>query len=300
VRVYHHPSSQQQQQQPSPIFERSIGSPPSSLTLVSRLGDETIPALTIQNLRQFEIASHYPLLLPSTSADIVELQDHVHLLEQKLQQRDYELQTLQIEIEKGTSSIMSSIEDLYLASSSVSPPQHSPSTNLALTTIKHQPSIDDLQNELDQLHDKLDELTRENQTLKNRTQEFDTIYEENEYLYAEKSHWNEEMERARIRELILEQEIRTSKEREKEFLLTNHTTVNTSNTTQLKLKIDWLHRTNNQLELEIVRLREQLDLMTQKCQETKKESINKDEHYKQVLAAVEDKQQLPQVYLKNK
>jgi FtsZ-binding cell division protein ZapB len=186
---------------------------------------------------------------------------------------------------------MSSIEDLYMASSSVSPSQHSP-----LLTRKTQPTIQELQNELDQLHDKLDELTRENQTLKNRTQEFDTIYEENEYLYAEKSHWNEEIERSRIRELVLEQEVQTLKEREKEFLLTNDTNLNNnSNTTQLKLKIDWLHRTNNQLELEIVRLREQIDLLNKKCQETKKELINKDEHYKQLLNAVDNKQQLPQV-----
>jgi cell division protein FtsB len=192
---------------------------------------------------------------------------------------------------------MSSIEDLYIASSSVSPPQLSPATSRPLKSLKSQPTIEELQNEIDQLHDKLDELTRENQTLKNRTQEFDTIYEENEYLYAEKSHWNEEMERARIRELVLEQEIHTLKEREKEYLLTSDTNLSTnnSNTTQLKLKIDWLHRTNNQLELEIVRLREQIDLLNKKCQETKKELIQKDEHYKQLLNVAENKQQLPQV-----
>ncbi|CAF4464795.1 unnamed protein product, partial [Rotaria magnacalcarata] len=226
--------------------------------------------------------------------DIAQLKDHVHLLEQKLQQREYELQTLQIEIEKGTSSIMSSIEDLYIASSSVSPSQHSPATHFALVNVKNQPTIEELQNELDQLHDKLDELTRENQMLKNRTQEFDTIYEENEYLYAEKSQWNEEIERTRIRELVLEQEIRTLKEREKEFLITNDSNANNLSATQSKLKIDWLHQTNNQLELEIVRLREQLDLLAKKCQEIKKESIHKDEHYKQLLAVAEDKQQLPQ------
>ncbi|CAF0987761.1 unnamed protein product [Rotaria sordida] len=292
LRVYPHPPSQRQLQL-SPISQHSAISPPSS-TGLPRRGDENISLLTIQNLRQFEITSHYPTPVSSTSADIAELREHVHLLEQKLQQREYELQTLQIEIEKGTSSIMSSIEDLNIASSSVSPSQHSPSTNFALTTIKNQPVIEELQNELDQLHDKLDELTRENQTLKNRTQEFDTIYEENEYLYAEKSHWNEEMERARIRELVLEQEIRTLKEREKEFLITNDSNVNNLNTTQLKLKIDWLHQTNNQLELEIVRLREQLDLITKKCQDLKKESIQKDEHYKQLLTVAEDKQQLPQ------
>ena len=157
-------------------------------------------------------------------------------------------------------------------------------------------AVEELQNELDQLHDKLDDLTRENQTLKNRTQEFDTIYEENEYLYAEKSQWNEELERARIRELVLEQEVRTLKEREKEFLVANDQNLNSnSNTTQLKLKIDWLHKTNNQLELEIVRLREQIDQANKKTQDYKKELIAKDEHYKQLLFVAENKQQLPQV-----
>ncbi len=284
MRIYPHTSSQQQLQI-SPVSQRSA--------ILPRHIDENSLSLTTQNLRQFDIVSHYPI--PSTSADIAELQDHVQLLEQKLHQRDYELQTLQIEIEKGTSSIMSSIEDLYIASASVSPARHSPTPNLPLGPMKNQPSIEELQNELDQLHDKLDEVTRENQTLKNRTQEFDTIYEENEYLYAEKSQWNEEIERARIRELVLEQEIHTLKEREKEFLLTNDSNINNSNTTQLKLNIDWLHRTNNQIELENVRLREQIDLLTKKCQEIKKELIYKDEHYKQILSAIEDKQQLPQV-----
>jgi len=186
---------------------------------------------------------------------------------------------------------MSSIEDLYIASSSVSPSQRSP-----MLPKRSQPTVEELQNELDQLHDKLDDLTRENQTLKNRTQEFDTIYEENEYLYAEKSQWNEELERARIRELVLEQEVRTLKEREKEFLVANDQNLNSnSNTTQLKLKIDWLHKTNNQLELEIVRLREQIDQANKKTQDYKKELIAKDEHYKQLLFVAENKQQLPQV-----
>jgi len=289
LRIHVHPSSQQILQL-SPASQRSNISAPSS-----RFTVESNPPLTIQNLRHLDIASHYPLPISSTSADIADLQDHVHLLEQKLQQRDYELQTLQTEIEKGTSSIMSSIEDLCVASSSVSPTQHSPSANPTLAIASSQPTVEELQNELDQLHDKLDELTRENQTLKNRTQEFDTIYEENEYLYAEKNHWNEEIERARIHELVLEQEIRALQEREKEFLLTNETSLDNSNTTQLKLKIDWLHRTNSELELEIVRLREQLDSMTKKYQETKNESFHKDEHYKQILAVVEDRQQLPQV-----
>ncbi|CAF4644337.1 unnamed protein product [Rotaria socialis] len=297
LRVYPHSPSQQQPQQQqfqlSPISQHSAISPPAS-TIVSRRVNENISPLTIQNLRQFEVVSHYPVPISSASSDIAQLKDHVHLLEQKLQQREYELQTLQIEIEKGTSSIMSSIEDLYIASSSVSPSQQSPSTHFALANVKNQPTIEELQNELDQLHDKLDELTRENQMLKNRTQEFDTIYEENEYLYAEKSQWNEEIERTRIRELVLEQEIRTLKEREKEFLVTNDSNANNLSATQSKLKIDWLHQTNNQLELEIVRLREQLDLLAKKCQEIKKESIHKDEHYKQLLAVAEDKQQLPQ------
>lgn len=220
------------------------------------------------------------------------MKEHVELLEQKLRQRDYELQTLQIEIEKGTSSIMSSIEDLYIASSSVSPAQRSPTSPKKAS----QPTVEDLQNELDQLHDKLDELTRENQTLKSRTQEFDTIYEENEYLYAEKGQWNEELERGRIRELILEQEVRSLKEREKEFLLINEPNLPAnSNATQLKLKVDWLHRTNNQLELEIIRLREQIDLMSKKSQECKRDSMAKDEHYRQLLMTAENKQQLPQV-----
>jgi len=182
---------------------------------------------------------------------------------------------------------MSSIEDLYIVSSNVS------SSNI----IKHQPSIEELQNELDQLHDKLDELTRENQILKNRTQEFDTIYEENEYLYAEKSQWNEELERSKIRQLVLEQENQTLKEREKEFILTNDTP-NNSNTSQLKLKIEWFNHTNNQLELEIVRLHEQINLITNKYEQTKKDLTDKDQHYKQILEAAQDAQKLPHVYQK--
>ncbi|CAF1406211.1 unnamed protein product [Adineta steineri] len=299
VRDSLHPLSLQQQQQlqlpHSPASRRSNISPSSS-PFAQRFGDESRSLLTIQNIRQLDTVSDYPLSHSSASANIADLHDHVHLLEQKLQQRDYELQTLQIEIEKGTSSIMSSVEDLCIASSTVSPTPHSPLLNpklLAITTTKNQPTIEQLQNDIDQLHDKLDELTRENQTLKNRTQEFDTIYEENEYLYAEKSHWNEEIERGRIRELVLEQEIYSLKEREKEFLITNDSNMDSSNITQLKLKIDWLHRTNNELELENVRLREQMDLITQKCQEMKKELIHKDDHHKQILSIVEDKQQLP-------
>ena len=164
--------------------------------------------------------------------------------------------------------------------------------------VKHKPTIEELQNELDQLHDKLDEVIRENQILKNRTQEFDTIYEENEYLYAEKSKWNEEVERSKIRHLILEQEIHTLREREKEFILINDPsiTTNNSNSSQLKLKIDWLNHTNNQLELEVVRSREQTDLVTQKYEQAKRDLIAKNQHYKQILEAAQDTQKLPQVH----
>ncbi|CAF1316645.1 unnamed protein product, partial [Adineta ricciae] len=279
VQIYLHPPSQR--------------SPTSS----PKLTDEQNSQLTIQNLRQLDLTTHLPLPSSSTlstSANLTELHEHVQLLEQKLQQRDHELHTLQLEIEKGTSSIMSSIEDLCIASNSVSPVPHSPMIRAKSTSSQLKPTIEELQNEIDQLHDKLDEITRENQTLRNRTREFDTIYEENEYLYAEKSVRNEEMERARIRELVLEQEIRTLKEREKEFLVTSDTTPESSNITQLKLKIDWLHRTNNELELENVRVREQLDFLSEKCQDLKNELIHKDEHHKQILSVAEDQQQLPQ------
>jgi uncharacterized protein (DUF3084 family) len=205
-----------------------------------------------------------------------------------LHKRDYELQKLQNEIDKGTSSIMSSIEDLYTVSTNVASPK---------SILKHQPTVIQLQNELDQLHDKLDELLKENQELKTRTQEFDTIYEENEYLYAEKSQWNEEMERARLRQLVLEQEVHTLREREKEFILTNDPTVteDNSNASQLKLKINWLNQMNNQLELEIVRLREQIESITKKFQQAKRDLTNKTQHYKQIIEAAQDTQKLPQV-----
>ena len=211
----------------------------------------------------------------------MDLREHVQRLEKTLHQRDSELQKLQNEIEKGTNSIRSSIEDLFLVSTS---------TNLH----KHQPSIDDLQNEIDQLHDKLDELIRENQILKNRTQEFDTIYEENEYLYAEKSQWNEELERSRLRQLVLEQENYSLKEREKECLSTNDLT-NNSNLAQLKLKIEWFSHTNNELELETVRLREQIDSITKKYDQAKRDLAEKNQHFRKILDVVEDSQKLPQV-----
>lgn len=192
---------------------------------------------------------------------------------------------------------MSSIEDLYIASSSVTQAQHSPPRSSVSPITKNQPNIEHLQNELDQLHDKLDELTRENQELKTRTQEFDTIFEENEYLYAEKSQWNEEMERARIRELVLEQEIHALKEREKEFILTNDPAItgDNANASKLKLKIDWLTQINSQLELEVARLREQIDSITTKFQQAKRDLINKSQHYKQILQAAQDAQKIPQV-----
>ena len=188
---------------------------------------------------------------------------------------------------------MSSIEDLQVVSSNVSSPAN---------THKHQPSISQLQNELDQLHDKLDELTRENQILKTRTREFDTIYEENEYLYAEKSQWNEEMERARLRQLVLEQEIHKLKEREKESILTNDpsvTATDSSHISQMKLKIDCLNQTNNQLELEIAHLREEIDSITKKYQQVKQDLIDKVQHYKQILEAAQNTQRLPQVNIEN-
>ena len=188
---------------------------------------------------------------------------------------------------------MSSIEDLCLASSSISPKKRdsSPLKNENFN------NVEQVQNELDQLHDKLDELTRENQTLKSRAQEFDTIYEENEYLYAEKLHWNEEIERARVRELILQQEIRSLKEREREFLLKNDSTeMNNLNSSQLKMKIEWLYQTNNKLDLEISNLRDQLDSMTKKNQEIKKDFFEKEKHFQEILSINEDQQKLPQVH----
>jgi chromosome segregation ATPase len=187
---------------------------------------------------------------------------------------------------------MSSIEDIYLVSSNVST-----SANMQ----RNQPSIIELQNELDQLHDKLDEVIRENQILKDRTQEFDTIYEENEFLYAEKSQWNEEIERARIRQLVLEQEIHTLKEHEKDYSLTNDSSITTNNShvTQLKVKIDWLNQTNNKLEIQTADLREQIDFITKKYEQARVDLTEKDQHYKQILEAAQDAQKLPQVYRKS-
>ena len=186
---------------------------------------------------------------------------------------------------------MSSIEDLYLVSTNVS----SPSPHLHHPRPRP-PTIDDLQNELDQLHDKLDEITRENQILKTRTQEFDTIYEENEYLYAEKSQWNEEIERARVRQLLLEQEIQTLKEREKELIHINDSSLSPkTQSSAIKLKMDWLKQTNSQLESEIVRLQEQNQLILERYEQTKQDLIQKNEHYKKVLLAAQDAHQVPQV-----
>lgn len=268
-------------------------------TSVTRTSESPVSPLTVQNLRQFDISvqnSKVSTILTPTTTEIQELNDHVRLLEQKLKQRDYELQTLQVEIEKGTSSIMSSIEDLCLASSSVSANQPMTTSAPSLTNQQKQDVIEEYQIEIDQLHDKLDDLTRENQQLKNRVQEFDTIYEENEYLYAEKSRWNEEVERARVRELILEQEIRSLKEREQEFLIKNEATdlVNL-NPAQLKIKIEWLYQTNNKLDLEVSSLRDQLDAMTNKCQDLKRDLIEKDKHYQKILSVTEEEQNLPEV-----
>ena len=233
----------------------------------------------------FIFQAHRLTINDFSSDEVVELHEHIQRLEQTLQQRDHELHKLQNEIEKGTSSIMSSIEDLYLVSSNVS------STN---ALIKSKPTVAELQNEVDQLHDKLDELTQENQLLKNRTQEFDTIFEENEYLYAEKSQWNDEIERLKIRQMLLEQEIHTLKEREKESLVTNDSTTN-SNFSQLKHKLDWFNQANNQLQVEIVRLHEQNELISQKYEQAKEDLVKKTQHYQQILEAAQDEQKLPQV-----
>jgi hypothetical protein len=175
---------------------------------------------------------------------------------------------------------MSSIEDLYIASSNISSP---------INTSKHQPS-----------NDKLDELTHENQILKIRLQEIDTIYQENENLYAEKSQWTEEIERMKIHQLSLEQELNKLKQHEKELILTNDSTmtINTSNISQLQLEIDWLNRTNIQFEREVIHLREQIDLITQSYEQDKRDLIEKNQHYKQMLQATQDTQKLPEVYYK--
>ena len=184
---------------------------------------------------------------------------------------------------------MSSIEDLYLVSTNVSSPipQH---------PRPRQPTIDDLQNELDQLHDKLDEITRENQYLKTQAQEHETIFEENEYLYAEKSRWVEELERARVRQLLLEQEIQSLREREKELIHLNDSTISATNpSTAMKLKLDWLKQTNTQLESEVIQLREENQLILEKFEQAKDDFLQKNEHYKKVLLAAQDAQQVPQV-----
>ncbi|CAF2069885.1 unnamed protein product [Rotaria magnacalcarata] len=267
-----------QQQTSSPKQEHFYPSPPSPLS-----NQQQLSPISHRSSKSIDenLLNRYP------SNEVTQLREHVQRLEQTLHKRDYELQKLQNEIDKGTSSIMSSIEDLYTVSTNVASPK---------SILKHQPTVIQLQNELDQLHDKLDELIKENQELKTRTQEFDTIYEENEYLYAEKSQWNEEMERARLRQLVLEQEVHTLREREKEFILTNDPTVTEDNSSasQLKLKINWLNQINNQLELEIVRLREQIELITNKFQQAKRDLTNKTQHYKQIIEAAQDAKKLPQ------
>ncbi|CAF1064650.1 unnamed protein product [Adineta steineri] len=240
--------------------------------------ESQVASISVQSLKPIEEN-------PPTN-DIVELHQHVHRLEQTIQQRDYELQKLQSEIEKGTCSIMSSIEDLYMASSNISSPT---------SICKSQPSINELQNEIDQLHDRLNELTQENQTLKLRIQEIDTIYEENEYLYAEKTQWTEEMEQTRLHQLALQQEINILKQREKEFLFTNDPSisVNDSNTTKLKLKIDWFNRRNNELEREIIHLRQQIVLVTEAYEQDKAELIHTNQYYKRLLQANQNSKKHP-------
>ncbi|UJR16375.1 hypothetical protein I4U23_003278 [Adineta vaga] len=224
------------------------------------------------------------LSIAYSSNDIVELHEHVHRLEQTLQQRDYDLQKLQNQIEKGTSSIMSSIEDLCIASSKVSSPR--PASTLSL--YKQQPTINDLQNEIDQLHDRLDELTNENQILQSRLQEVDTIYEENQYLYNERSQWAEEMEHCRLRQLTLVQEMNRLKQRENDFLQTNH-----SDTSHFKIEIDQITQRNHELEDELIHLREQMHHMKQAYERDKQDLVDTNHHYKQILQATQHAQKLP-------
>ncbi|CAF1003534.1 unnamed protein product [Adineta ricciae] len=225
------------------------------------------------------------LSIEHSSNQMVELHEHVHRLEQTLQQRDYDLQKLQNQIEKGTSSIMSSIEDLCIASSKISSPPPASST---ISLYKHQPSIHDLQNEIDQLHDRLDELTNENQTLQTRLQEVDTIYEENQYLYAEKSQWMEEMEHARLQQLALVQEFNVMKQRERDARQTKH-----SDLSQFQIQIDRLTGTNNELENEVIHLREQMHRMKQAYEKDKQDLLDTNHHYKQILQATQQTQKLP-------
>ncbi|CAF0938246.1 unnamed protein product [Didymodactylos carnosus] len=224
-------------------------------------------------------------------------------------------------------SIMSSIDDLFLISTSPSSTQHtlierestfhnkeiiSPSpfcsngidtltSSLVLST---KDEIERLQTELDQLYDKLDDISRENQSLKNRIQDYEILEEENEFLYAERQKLKDEIERGRVRELLIEQELKTLQDKLKtvendhdlkdERSTKTDTSQTTANISNFKLKIDWLHRTNNQLELEVVRIRDELQLANNKYEQCKRDLYQKDEHYKNLLAAIDDNQRLPQ------
>lgn len=207
--------------------------------------------------------------------ELAELHEHVHRLEQTLQQRDYDLQKLQNHIERGTSSIMSSIEDLCTASSKIASPT---------AQLKPSPSVAELQNEVDQLHDRLDELGNENQLLRTRLQEVDTIYEENQYLYEEKNQWAEEMEHARRYQLALVQEINAMKQH-----------ADLLDAPQMQEKMEQLSGENRSLEDEVLQLREQLQFVAEAYERDKQELLDANEHYKQILQAGQHGHKLPKV-----
>ncbi|CAF0967058.1 unnamed protein product, partial [Didymodactylos carnosus] len=294
-----------------------------------RYTTEIVP-LTQSNLKYFDSSSRKSLTSPISQRttpdhEIVELREHVRRLENTLHQREIELGKLQQEIEKGTSSIMSSIEDLFLISTPPPSTQQSPSKGstshdkelvlpLPRSTVVNTLSsslvvsttdeIERLQTELDQLHDKLDDISRENQLLRDRVQDCETVEEENVFLYAKKQKLDDEIERGRMRELLIEQELkllqdklkgaegnRDNKGGQSTIMDTSQTIGNISN---MKLKIDRLHRVNNQLELEVIGLRDELQLTNNKYEQCKRELYQKDEHYKKLLAIIEDNQRFPQ------
>ncbi|CAF4438929.1 unnamed protein product, partial [Adineta steineri] len=103
------------------------------------------------------------------------------------------------------------------------------------------------------------------------------------------------MEQTRLHQLALQQEINILKQREKEFLFTNDpsVSVNDSNTTKLKLKIDWFNRRNNELEREIIHLRQQIVLVTEAYEQDKAELIHTNQYYKRLLQANQNSKKHP-------
>jgi chromosome segregation ATPase len=182
---------------------------------------------------------------------------------------------------------MSAVDDHYHGSSHVS-----------MLTQPCPLTIESLQDELDQLHDQLDQVKQENQIWKARSQEFDTIYEENEYLYEEQTRWSEQLERARAHHLSLEQQIRTLKERD---TLNSNETSPTSDRrpppSSSKGTRDALKQMNEQLQVEIVCLREQLKAMTDRHEQVQRELAEAREQHKTALAvaAVHAADVVPQV-----